>query len=71
MLFWDGFWGIFPLVGLVMMVVMVLACLRMMGGRSGFGCMAGHGGPHPSETEDLHQEVRELKQEIRRLRDRS
>lgn len=70
MLFWDGFWWIFPLVGLAIMVVMVLACGSMMRGMSGFGCMGGHGSPHASETEDLRREVRELKQEIRRLHDR-
>ena len=70
MVFWDGFWWIFPLVGLAIMVVMAFACLRMMGGRSGFCCMGGHGGPHAGETEDLHHEVRALREEIRRLRDR-
>ncbi len=71
MLFWDGLWWIFPLVGLAIMVVMALACMRMMGGTSGFGCMGGYGSPRASETEDLRQEVQELREEIQRLRDRS
>jgi cell division protein FtsB len=69
--YWDGFFGIFPLVGLVIMVVMVFACLRMMGGISRFGCMGGHDGQSASETDNLRREVRELKQEIRKLHDRS
>lgn len=65
--YWDGFFEIFPLVGLVIVVVMVFACLRMMGGISRFSCMGGHDGQSARETEDLRREVRELKQEIRKL----
>lgn len=50
MLFWNGFWWILPLVGLAIMVMMVLACLRMMGGRSGFCCMGGHSDPRAREA---------------------
>lgn len=50
---WAGYWGapwgawgwVFPLIGLLFMVVMVFACVRMMGGMAGGGCMmagAGH-----------------------------
>ncbi len=67
----GGYWWIFPLVGLVIMVVMAFACLRMMGVMSGFGCMGGHGRQSTSETEDLRRQVRELKQEIQRLHDRN
>ena len=70
MLLWDGFWWIFPLAGLAIMVGLALACRRMMGGMSGFGCMGGHGSPRAGETEDLRREVQELKEEIQRLRDR-
>lgn len=70
MVFWDGLWWIFPLVGLAIMVGMVLVCGRMMGGMLGFGCMGGHGSPRAGETEDLRQEVQALKAEIQRLRDR-
>jgi hypothetical protein len=62
---YGEFWWIFPLVGLAIMVVMVFACLGMMGGRSGFCCMGGHGGPRASETEDLHQKVWELREETK------
>lgn len=77
--FWGGYWGapwsgfgwIFPLIGLLFMVVMVLACMRMMGGMMGGRCMTGHGGQRIGEVEDLRREVRELKEEIRKLRDRT
>jgi hypothetical protein len=76
---WSGYWGppwggfawIFPLIGLLFMVVMVFVCIRMMGGMSGFGCMPSHGAPDAKETEELRREVRELKEQIHRLRGRS
>ncbi len=71
---WGGYWGppwgglgwIFPLIGLLFMVGMALACFRMMG-----GCMSRHGGHRSAEVEELRQEVRDLKEEIRKLRGRS
>ncbi len=70
---WGGYWGppgggfgwIFPLIGLLFMVVMGFVCFRMMG-----GCMAGHGRHATGEVEDLRREVRELQEEIRKLRQR-
>lgn len=77
--FWAGnwvppsgwLWWIFPLVGLVFIVVMAFVCRRMMGVMAGSGCMGGHGGKTGAETEDLRREVRELKHEIQKLRDRN
>lgn len=76
---WSGYWGppwgglgwIFPLIGLLFMVVMLFLCLRMMGGMMGGGCMAGHGGHSAGNVEDLRREVRELREEIRKLRGQS
>lgn len=68
---WGGFGWIFPLIGLLIMAVMVFACLRMMGGMRGFGCMGEHRGHSATELDELRREVRELKEEIRKLRDRS
>ena len=64
---WSGFGWIFPLIGLLFMVGMGLACFRMMGGCS----MTRHGGPTRTGVEELHQEVRDLKEEIRKLRERT
>ncbi len=78
--FWSGYWGmpwsgigwIFPLIGLLFMVVMAVVCMRMMGGMMGRGCMMGHGGQSSAgETEDLRREVRELREEIRKLHEKS
>jgi hypothetical protein len=71
---WGGYWGmpwvgfgwIFPLIGILFMVVMAFVCCRMMGRMAGSGCMPGHGGT--GEIEDLRREVRELKEEIRKFR---
>lgn len=66
----GGDWWIFSLVGLVFIIVMAFACLRLMHVMSGFGCMAGHRGKSDG-TNDLQREVQELKQEIQKLRNRN
>lgn len=73
---WSGYWGgpwpgfgwIFPLLGLLFMVVMVVLCVRMMGGMGRGGGMP-YGGHASGEREDLQREVRELREEIRKLRE--
>lgn len=47
---WGGFGWIFPLICLLFMVGMGLACFRMMG-----GCMTRHGDHTRTEVEELHQ----------------
>jgi hypothetical protein len=63
-----GVWWIFPLLGLLFIVVMVMVCARMMGGMMGGRAMCGHGGRHMSEIDDVRREVHELREEIQRLR---
>lgn len=73
---WAGYWGapwgawgwIFPLIGILFMVVMVFVCARMMGGMAGCGCMMSHGRPPADDPEALRREVRELKEEVQKLR---
>ncbi len=65
---WGGFGWIFPLIGLLFMVVMAFVCVRMMGGRAGGGCMTSHWRSPADETEALRREVRELKEQIEMLR---
>ena len=67
---WGGFGWLFPLVALVFMIVMGVLCLRMMGGRMGCGPV-GQRGPTAAEVDELRRDVRELKEEIQRLRTRS
>ena len=66
---WYGpppMWGmgwIFPLVGLVLMLVCLFAVSRFFRGGTGF-C----GGRRHNDMEDLRREMRELKDEIAKLR---
>jgi uncharacterized membrane protein len=62
---WGGFGWIFPVIGLVFMVVMAFMSFRMMG-----RCMTGHGPRPTGEVDDLRREVQGLRAEIRELRDR-
>jgi uncharacterized membrane protein len=68
---WGGpMWGmgwIFPLIGLLFVVLMMVFCVRMMRGMGGTA-MCGHAGRHASEADDLRREVRELREEIQKLR---
>jgi hypothetical protein len=64
---WGGFGWIFPLLGLVFMVLMLLFCLRRMGGTM-CGCGMPHGQIPQSDLEALRREVRELREELHRVR---
>jgi len=69
MWWWYGphpMWGmgwIFPLIGLAFMILCLFAISRFFGGGAGF-C----GGRRYNEIEDLRREMRELKDEIAKLR---
>jgi hypothetical protein len=62
-----GFSWIFPLIGMAICLVFVIAMVRAMTAGRGFMCMGGHG-RGPDETAGLRQEVRELREEINRLK---
>lgn len=63
-----GFGWIFPLLGLLCIAFMMVFFVRMMRGGMGGAWMCGHGGHHPSETDDLRREVRELREEVKQLK---
>ncbi len=64
-----GAWGwVFPLIGLLFMAGMVFVCVRMMAGMGGGCCMGAHGHPSADDTEALRRELRELKEDIKKLR---
>jgi hypothetical protein len=68
MWWWNGphpMWGmgIFPLMGFVFVILVLFAISRLFGGGAGFcGCR------RYNEIEDLRREMRELKDEIVKLR---
>ncbi len=73
---WHGYWGgpwgggwLFPLFGLVLMMLVIATCLRRIGGMPACGCMPGRGTQPPSaETDALRREVESLREELRALR---
>lgn len=58
-----GMWWIFPLMGLIFILVVLYFISQFFGGRGGF-C----GGRRYDEIEILRKEIRELKDEIEKLR---
>jgi len=58
-----GLWWIFPLVGLTFVIVVSFAASRFFGGGIGF-C----GGRRHDDIEDLRRDVRDLKEEVAKLK---
>jgi hypothetical protein len=58
----GGGWWIFPVIGFIFMVIMMLACSGYFHKRGGFGVMGRY-----DNTEDLKREIRELKEHITQL----
>jgi len=50
--------------------VMAFVCMRIMRGMGAFGCLGGHRGHTIQQADDLRTEIQELKEEVRKLRDR-
>ncbi len=68
---WGGpMWGfgwIFPLIALTFCVLFIVLVVRAMTGGARFMCMRDH--DHgPDETSELRREVRELREELNRLK---
>lgn len=61
-----GFWWIFPLIGLLVCLMFVVAMVRLMGGR-GLPCMGPHRDVH-DEAAELRREIRELREELKHLK---
>ncbi len=57
----QGFWWVFPLLGLVVMGAMLFACVR------GFGCMGGRAARAPGDVTELRRELQALKEDVSKL----
>jgi hypothetical protein len=57
-----GIWWIFPLIGLLFIIVVLLGISRFFGGGAGFWC-----GRRYDEIDDLRRKISELKDEIAKL----
>ena len=63
-----GFGWILPFIGMaICLVFMVMMVRAMSGGGRGFMCFGGHG-HGTDEAADLRREVRELREEVNRLK---
>ena len=63
-----GFGWIFPLLGLAMMFVCLIVMFRWAARGGGPMCMGGHHGRGPEETENLRRQVRELREDVDKLK---
>ena len=61
----SGFWWIFPVIGLLVCLLFVIAMVRMMSGGGRFMCM----GPRDHDSEEtarLRREVEELRRQVKK-----
>lgn len=63
-----GFWWIFPVIGLAICLTFFVMMIRAVSGGGRFMCMGGHGHGGADETSELRREVRELREELNRLK---
>ena len=63
-----GFWWVMPLMGLLLCIVVMAVMVRAMRGGHGFACMGGHPSTEGDVVGELRREIRELREEIGRLR---
>ncbi len=75
---WGGYWGgswagfgwVFPVIALLFMGLMMFLCCRMMGRVVCRGRERGAAAHPDAEVGELRRQVQQLREEIRRLRDR-
>ena len=62
-----GFWWIFPVIGLAFCLFFIVLLVRAVSGGGRFMCMGGHDHGR-DETSELRRELRELREELGRLK---
>jgi hypothetical protein len=62
------FWWLFPLLGILVCLGMIVMMVRAMRGGSGFMCMGGHQTHGPDQTADLRRELGELRKQVEELK---
>jgi len=65
-----GLWWIFPMIGFLSFLVFVILMFRFISGGQGFMCMGGQDGGQTNEGVELRQEIRELSEEVRQLKEK-
>ena len=64
-----GFGWIFPLIGLLLFLICVIAMIRFMSGGRRFMCMGGHDSDGTDEPAKLRREIHELREEVKQLKE--
>jgi hypothetical protein len=63
-----GFWWVFPLVGALVCLTLIVLAVRFLSTGRGFACMGGHAETGNDQTAALRREVSALREEIKLLR---
>jgi uncharacterized membrane protein len=63
-----GFWWIFPLIGAVVCLALIVLAVRFMSTGRGLSCMGGHGHTGSDHTAELRRELGTLREEVERLK---
>jgi hypothetical protein len=63
-----GFWWVFPLLGLVMVIACGIMMVRAMSRGGGMSCMGGHRAGAGDSMDELRREVRGLREEVDQLK---
>jgi hypothetical protein len=63
-----AFWWIFPLLGFLVCLGLIVMMVRAMRGGAGFMCMGGHQAHGLDQTADLRRELGELRKQVDELK---
>ena len=63
-----GFWWIFPLVGALVCLALIVMVLRFVSTGRGFSCVGGDGGMGSDQTAEMRREINTLREEIKQIK---